>query len=312
METLEVIRKKINSIKSEEKQIQIKTVLIHIEQAEKFLKLGINESESQFFTDVIYGTNQAFEGILKEAYTIISEKNAERKTPNDIEQYFINNSILHSRVLDLFTKYRTEWRNPSTHDYKLFFTEEEAYLAILSVTSFINVLLNQILEKMKFLEEQEILKNLNLKIISNIENYSKFSLLEKVEKLFKEFTDYLEPDRQVLNEAELLGILDAYLISAVPSIELIREPMFTKEKKAFRPDFLLKFKSESLIVEVKKEFRPERNELIKSQLSNCLSASKIDFGLGYFFSASKKEYLSERSTIKIDNRNCSIIIIYPK
>lgn len=51
MDTLEIIKNKINSIKPENKQIHIKTVLIHIEQAKKFLKLGIKESESQYFTE---------------------------------------------------------------------------------------------------------------------------------------------------------------------------------------------------------------------------------------------------------------------
>ena len=48
------------------------------------------------------------------------------------------------------SRYRTEWRNPSTHDYKLDFDEDEALLAIASVCAFAIVLLDQITEKLNF------------------------------------------------------------------------------------------------------------------------------------------------------------------
>ena len=45
-------------------------------------KLQLNlsdENDENFFTDVIYRTNHAFEGILKEAYQILANKNADKK-----------------------------------------------------------------------------------------------------------------------------------------------------------------------------------------------------------------------------------------
>ena len=53
-------------------------------------------------------------------------------------------------MLDQFTQYRQEWRNPSTHDYTLDFDEDEALLAIVTVTVFAIVLCDQISSKLAF------------------------------------------------------------------------------------------------------------------------------------------------------------------
>jgi hypothetical protein len=68
------------------------------------------------FTDAIYRTNQAFEGSLKEAYRVLTGKNPLKLRPFDIETFFQEQRILRSRVLAQFSNYRTEWRNPATHD----------------------------------------------------------------------------------------------------------------------------------------------------------------------------------------------------
>ena len=45
------------------------------------------------FNDVVYRTNQAFEGALKEAYVVLTGEAAGRKTPNDIEKYLETNNF---------------------------------------------------------------------------------------------------------------------------------------------------------------------------------------------------------------------------
>ncbi|MCG9874339.1 MAG: hypothetical protein MH321_06085 [Leptospiraceae bacterium] len=313
MDTLKQIQSKISSIKNEEKKLSVKTVLMHIERAEKFYENGVNENDPQYFTDVIYRTNQAFEGILKIAFETLTDQSANRKTPNEIEQYFSQNSILHSRVLDLFKNYRTEWRNPSTHNYKLFFSEEEAYLAILSVSSFINLLLNQIIERLTFLQEQELLNQAELEFIKGVPNYSSFSLIEKCEKILLNFSNFIEENREFATEHELLGSLEAYINKADPSINLIREPLYTYNEKIFRPDFTMEYHEEKVLLEVKKEYRGTREELIQSQLQDYILASGIKFGIGYFYTSNKNKTYESKSTSIMDNgHRATVCIIFPK
>jgi len=101
-------------------------------------------------TDVIFRCNQAFEGSIKEAYRVLAGKDPKPKTPAEIEQFLASGNLLRKKVLDQFTNYRKEWRNPSTHDYTLDFDEDEALIAIVSVTVFAIVLSDQIDSKLAF------------------------------------------------------------------------------------------------------------------------------------------------------------------
>ncbi len=139
MNIFERIQKQIKKITESESSIFIDSVSLHLERAEHYYKLG--ENDSYYYNDVIYRTNQAYEGALKEAYKVLAEKSNEdviKQTPYKIEKYFEENGIFKERVLELFKNYRNEWRNKSTHDYKLFFFENnEAFIAITSISSFV-------------------------------------------------------------------------------------------------------------------------------------------------------------------------------
>ena len=101
--------------------------------AANHLKRGSDTADDTAFTDAIYRANQAFEGSLKEAFRVVAAKDPEKVRPFDIENFLQENSILRGRVLEQMSRYRPEWRNPSTHDYQLDFDEDEALLAIVSV-----------------------------------------------------------------------------------------------------------------------------------------------------------------------------------
>ncbi|GJQ50946.1 MAG: hypothetical protein HKUEN01_33320 [Candidatus Kuenenia stuttgartiensis] len=103
--------------------------------------------DNYLYNDVVYGCNQAFEGSLKEAYGIITGDDPNKIMPHQIEKYFEQNSVLRECVLTLFTNHRMAWRNKSTHDYKLYFSEHEAFLAIVNISEFIKILLDQMIEK---------------------------------------------------------------------------------------------------------------------------------------------------------------------
>src|SRR5262249_18562955 len=83
-------------------------------------------------------------------YRVIAGQDPQNVRPFEIEQFLSSSNLLRKKVLDQFTTYRREWRNPSSHDYTLDFDEDEALIAIVSVTVFAIVLCDQIDNKIAF------------------------------------------------------------------------------------------------------------------------------------------------------------------
>jgi HEPN domain-containing protein len=144
MDILQVLGTKLAQLPVGDHTKGLRAVQIHIEAALRHLKRAQDDADSTLFTDAIYRCNQAFEGSVKEAYRVLAGKAPEKLTPAKIEEFLSSGSVLRQRVLDQFSNYRKEWRNPSTHDYMLDFDENEALLAIVSVTVFAAALCGQI------------------------------------------------------------------------------------------------------------------------------------------------------------------------
>jgi uncharacterized protein (DUF927 family) len=87
------------------------------------LRMEKKEDDYRLFTDAIHRLNQAYEGSLKEAYQMLTGNKPDKMSPHEIEQSFQKDLILKERVLTFFENYRRDWRNTSTHDYKLCFSE---------------------------------------------------------------------------------------------------------------------------------------------------------------------------------------------
>lgn len=282
MNILDIIKaKKKLSVKLEDLS-GLKAVLTHIEVAENYLTKAKNEDDTNLYTDIIYRTNHAFEGILKEAYAILTNKDSSKKTPFEIENYFADNAVLKSRVTDLFKNYRQEWRNPSTHDHQLFFTEQEAFLAIVNVSAFINILLDQMLEKISSDEESEEIKDKVSEIKSNIPDYKKLSLLDKCIELLiqfgKEFGDS-ERNTFQLREFQYLGLITGFIKSMDSSLEIDTEPMYKFGTAVVRPDIIISDGAERIIIEIKKSIKSTNIRAAESKLMSYLTLSKIKNGI---------------------------------
>ena len=117
--------------------------------------------------------------------------------------------------MDLLTNYRQEWRNPSTHDYQLFFTEQEAFLAIVSVSAFVNILIDQMIEQVNFKLEQERIKDFVPEIKAKIDKYGSRELLDRVTQLLLAFSDELINSESIAprNEAAIIGMLSGFVSS---------------------------------------------------------------------------------------------------
>lgn len=102
MNVLKLIKDQIDeALKVDKTLIGLRSVLTHIDRAEFLLREAVENKDDHFFTDVIYRTNHSYEGILKEAYEILTGKESKNKTPNDIEKFFLSNEILNERVIEL-------------------------------------------------------------------------------------------------------------------------------------------------------------------------------------------------------------------
>lgn len=319
MNVLEEIEKKIESIKAIDESYYLEVILSHIKRAEHYYQEG--KKDEEFFNDVIYRCNQAYEGALKEAYQVLANKNQEEvksKTPNAIEKYFEENGIFKDRVLQLFRNYRQEWRNKSTHDYKLTFDGGEAFIALMSVTSFIYLLLNEIQEKVAYdkqeneIKSQDVISTKTREIIGSKDK----NPIEKLTKLLTYFStlDFSKNSKIPSSPEtgfELSGRLHAFLAS-IDNIYVEQEPSTNSNRLLFRPDFVVKIDNVPIILEIKKTNVSKdiiNNSL--NQISRYMQAMEIDDGI-IFISTNddaRKNTDTQENINKIDGKEFKITTI---
>lgn len=294
----------------------VSSVVNHIGVAEKHFENG-KLGDDYLFNDVVYRSNQAFEGALKEAYRIITGRNPDKKTPQEIEKYFAENSLLKDRVLQLFTNYRTEWRNKSTHDYKLYFSEQEAFLAIVSISAFINILFDQMLEKRAYDKEIQELNNTSAKPVINIAG----SIEERVVDLLLSYSKEV-PNKMTgsslprITEVELIGSFYAYLNNFAKDIEVFSEYLIKAGPQRYIADFFLQKDTAKLIIEFKNPMRRNISDSLNGgthQLFTYLISSGVEYGILYIPPTSEGQEM-EVVTLPIETNTGrhKVIQIYPK
>ena len=290
MDTLEYIKGQISKAVSVNKDlVGLEDVLTHIERAEVMLKIGrTNDDDDHYCTDVIYRTNHAYEGILKEAYYVLAEKSADHVTPNNIEKYLLEEKILNKRVVKLLENYRREWRNTSTHDYRLFFNSGEAFLAILSVTAFVHLLLTQILDKLFYNSEMARISP----FIESIKNkfnkdYDSQRFVQKVMMLLMSYDGNLQKDENdntlsFLTEREFLQGITAHINSIDNSLEVLTEPIFENEL-SLRPDMIIQNnEGDSVLVELKIYKKLRKSTVSQSDINQMITyLTKIKINEGF-------------------------------
>ena len=235
----------------------IAAIVRHLEQAERCLERG-RVGEDDYFTDAIYRTNHAYEGSLKEAYERLTGEDASRKVLHEIEKHLEKNNILRSRVLDLMRNYRQEWRNPSTHEYELFFSEQEAILAIITVSAFVTVLLDQIIDQFAVQAQHASTGARSPTVASAIPNYESLSFPDQVVELIRFIlTSTQFPSSVPIAHIERYfePIMVSYLREADPKMSVVQEPIIPAGDRQLRPDLLLKKAGDTVVVEIKRAQR---------------------------------------------------------
>ena len=298
MDALNPIKEKVERINQLRSNMNLLSVITHIERANYFYDRGKKENDEQFFTDVIYRTNQAFEGCSRQGYMILANKTEEQAQnikAYQIEKYFIENNIFNDRVLPQFKNYRDNWRNESAHNFKLFFNEEEAYFAILNVLSYAYVLFNQMTIKLGSEVELEKLKKaeVRLKKIKGQLKKRGLSLKEKIVKLIQLFDEENEfsgtkdngTTGYFISEGEVIGMLAVYLREMTNNeIAIQVEKRIDTKTRRFIIDIFIEHEDEILILELKR--RSIGNSIIE-QVSTYLLATNASEGIAYAFNPTK-------------------------
>ena len=266
MDLVSTLRKKIESLAEGDYMPGLRAVLLHIETAAGHLTRGQNEAEDPAFTDAIYRTNQAFEGSVKEAYRVLSGETPDRKTPFEIERYLAGQNVLPARVLSYLTNYRTEWRNPSTHDYKLDFKESEAFLAIASISALACLLLDQIAERLSFNSAQAESKRQALS--AALLAPPNAGLLDRIVDLVQQFC--IRGLGQVnaaarASEAQFIGALHGFLASVAPELR-VETDVKLNSQVSYRVDLLVTRGDDRAAIEITRSRGADHRAAASTQL----------------------------------------------
>lgn len=291
MDLLQILRSKIEVLDHGAQAIGLTAVLSHVTVATKHLERGQSLKDDSAFTDAVYRCNQAFEGSIKEAYRVLAEKDPEKVRPYDIESYLEANQVFHSRVLALFTHYRREWRNPSTHDYTLSFTESEAFVAITSVASFATVLCDEILEKLALRHAQsdpELLEFAASIAAGRKNEPMVWQLAHALVDIGSHFTRE-SPDHTLL-ESQFVGLVAGVLGNSNQGYEVEIDKKLGSDGR-LRPDMVIRAKSEELILEVKRAKTTDAAlQSAIQQVEIYLTVAKLRDGVVFFTPNGSKEY----------------------
>ncbi|MEZ4805828.1 MAG: hypothetical protein R2852_10175 [Bacteroidia bacterium] len=324
MDVLSPIKEQVERINQLRSNLNLASVITHIERANYFFERGKDENDEQFFTDVVYRTNQAFEGCSRQGYMILAGKTEEQSQnikAYQIEKYFIDNNILNDRVLPQFKNYRDNWRNESAHNFKLFFNEEEAYFAILNVLSYAYVLFNQMTTKLGAEIELEKLKKeeINLKRIRGRLKKKELSLKEKIILLIQTFDEENELSGTkdegttgfFVSEAQVIGMLSTYFTEMTNKeiVIQVEKRIGFGSTRGLIADMYIEWEGEKLILELKRFARASIDSVVE-QVSNYLLASEVNEGIAYIFNSTKSKTKLERQDLKVTKGDRDLSITF--
>ncbi len=280
----------------------LSAVLRHIEAAVRHYERGKAKGDEDYFTDAIYRTNQAFEGSLKEAYRVLALMNPNNKKLHQIEEFLESGGLFRKRVSDQFTRYRQDYRNPSTHDYILDFNSDEALLAILSVSAFAKLIVDQIAEKIAF-------ENAKFRFHqADINHYhapsqdialGRFIAIELCSRLSKFSTAGITASAL---EGELAGLI------ASSGLTVDINPK-QSENLNYSWDFFAGNQSETVPVEIRTvRTSSDRNEETADQIKLRAKQSGFNSIVLVLYNFKSKEYVARHYK---DTDNCSIYVVSP-
>ena len=294
MDLLKEIRDKIKSNVALSSGRGLESILAHIEIAERHHLRAKKDRDEHLYTDVIYRTNHAFEGILKEAYITLADNPADKLTPFEIEEYLLKSDVLRGRIVDLLTNYRQNWRNPSTHDYQLFFSEQESFLAIVTVSAFTSILLDQMLEKIAYRAKFSELDNAAKLAKDQIKDFDKLALIDKASKLLSSYgSHYISNFRSMsaYSRSSANAQMAAFIKKVAPELHVELEVDAGVDDQRFRFDLVVRDRGNIVVVETREPrtrdgyVSPYDDDAAINQLAQRLRTAGLQSGIVFFYPA---------------------------
>lgn len=305
MDLIQILRQRIDALEVGDYTAGLRAVLQHVQVAASHHSRGSSTGDDTAFTDAIYRTNQAFEGSLKEAYRVLTGNDPSRVRPFDIENFFQGQSILRPRVLEQFSTYRTEWRNPSAHDYKLDFDEDEALLAIVSVCAFAIVLIDQIAGKVGY--DKARTSSITPAVVDQKRPLSEIAadaLLGFHPRAANLGTG------EHMREAEVIGAIAGHLAKALPGARVDTEVRLSGDGRG-SADIVVTDKNAKLLIEVKRgRHAANIKQMSIAQVSHYIALSGIKDAVLYFYDEDGDKKM-EREAYSLPGYDARIIILRP-
>jgi len=311
MNIIDILKVKFKALSDLDSSIDSNSVLLHIDRAYEYFKRGMEDGDDQYYTDVIYRCNQAFEGCSRLSYKLLAGKNDDelRKTKAyKIEEYLIKQKILNDRVYPLFKNYRESWRNESAHNFRLFFSENEAFIAISNVVSYAYVLFSQMIIKVAHDIKQKELEEKNK--IAKIKIAKRDSVLSTIaDSLFEYFMNdgnidigagRIKDSYKRALESKFIGELSGFIESKFDDTKVRTEAKLGKS--GFRGDLLLENNDINILVEVKSNKIKVDIMQLEYQLSKYLEGNDTINGLIVIL----YDRIGKKSEPKIEKRSFKV------
>ncbi len=231
-------------------------VINHLQMAEHYWQEAKGSIEEYLFTDAVLRANHAFEAALGEAYKLLCNEDPKELTAKQLYKYLDEKNIFKDKEAQTFHRYLKDWEIPSEKDEQLFYSEQEAMLAILNVSAFFLILVEQIIEIASYEKAKYFIGwDKAERIRQEIERYGENFLLDKIVALLRLFSAdlfYIEERENLPAEYEMLGYLRGFLEISVPEFQVEIDKRIELGSSHTHIDMLITHNNESILIETKR------------------------------------------------------------
>ena len=153
------------------------------------------------------------------------------------------------------------------------FNESEAFLAIVSVSAFACVLIDQIAGRLAHDEAATEVEEKHAELTQEFDVAST-PLTDLATKIFREFSRQHNSDSSIQTEIQLMGALSGFFSAIVPELEVILDYKLSSDSHE-RCDLFLRYNDNRVLVELKRTNSPRQLKDGIAQLHSYMSLTGI-------------------------------------
>jgi hypothetical protein len=176
----------------------------------------------------------------------------------------------------------------------LLLDENEAFLALNNVSSFVHLLLKQIEEKIAYENELKKIPSIETQKETSEISAKEQSLIDIVLKSLGLFSKEIENEYE-LKEIEIIGKLNAFLEKLHTELVIYREPNYKIGNIQIRPDLVIEYEHDKVVLEVKRNPQKGKLKADIDQITSYLSLTGLKNGVLYFWNIKMQE-----NTVRVD------------